>query len=284
MVLLSRRNISTEHTTASVPSSAPPPGFKLEDAKKPLPADHAKKSPEVPLAADTLPDSPLATQTIAGQEDKVLATTKEAQELTEETKKEEKKKTLWEKVKHELQHYWDGTKLLGAEIKISTRLALKMAAGYELSRREHRQVHFHWIIREYFLLTTLQLKRTIQDLGRLVPFSVFIIVPAGELFLPIVLKFFPNMLPSTYEDAGIKEKRTTKLRTTRKEVSDFLKTTLHETGLPVNITTRQTEEFTTFFRKVVFHVAPHMSCLTFLDPPIRWETNARGDHQNLQDL
>ncbi|RPA88281.1 LETM1-domain-containing protein [Ascobolus immersus RN42] len=233
MVLLSRRNISTEHNTTSAPPNAPPPGFKIEDAKKPLPADHAKTSPEVPSSADTLPATPLATTTIVGQEDKVLATTKEATELAEKKKEAERKKTLWEKVKHELQHYWDGTKLLGAEIKISTRLALKMAAGYELSRREHRQ-----------------LKRTLQDLGRLVPFSVFIIVPAGELFLPIVLKFFPNMLPSTYEDAGVKEKRTTKLRTTRKEVSDFLKTTLHETGLPVNINTRQTEEFSTFFRKI----------------------------------
>lgn len=114
------------------------------------------------------------------------------------------------------------------------------------------------------------MKRTIQDLGRLVPFSVFIIVPAGELFLPIALKFFPNMLPSTYEGASDKEKKTTKLRTTRKEVSDFLKTTLHETGLPVNISTRQTEAFSVFFRKVMFPVKPHiMSCLTILDPPIR---------------
>jgi LETM1 and EF-hand domain-containing protein 1 len=51
-----------------------------------------------------------------------------------------KKLTVWEKVKHEAQHYWDGTKLLGKEIKISFNLALKMAAGHELSRRENRQV------------------------------------------------------------------------------------------------------------------------------------------------
>ena len=58
----------------------------------------------------------------------------------ETAKKEEKKLTLAQKVKREVMHYWDGTKLLATEIKISTRLALKMAAGYELSRREHRQV------------------------------------------------------------------------------------------------------------------------------------------------
>lgn len=54
--------------------------------------------------------------------------------------KEVKKLTMGQKVKKELQHYWDGTKLLATEVKISTRLAVKMAAGYELSRREHRQV------------------------------------------------------------------------------------------------------------------------------------------------
>ena len=44
------------------------------------------------------------------------------------------------------------------------------------------------------------MKRTTQDLLRLVPFSVFIIVPFMELLLPVALKLFPNMLPSTFED------------------------------------------------------------------------------------
>jgi len=57
-----------------------------------------------------------------------------------EKKAEEKKLTVWQKIKHGVQHFWDGTKLLGVEIKISYKLALKMAAGYELSRRERRQV------------------------------------------------------------------------------------------------------------------------------------------------
>ena len=55
-------------------------------------------------------------------------------------KKEAEKLSLWGKVKKEAAHYWDGTKLLAAEVKISTRLALKMAGGYELTRRENRQV------------------------------------------------------------------------------------------------------------------------------------------------
>jgi LETM1 and EF-hand domain-containing protein 1 len=55
-------------------------------------------------------------------------------------KKEEKKMTIGQKIKHEIQHYWDGTKLLATEVRISVKLAMKMAAGYELSRRENRQV------------------------------------------------------------------------------------------------------------------------------------------------
>lgn len=65
-----------------------------------------------------------------------------AEKRAVEEKKESKKLTLGQKIKKEVQHYWDGTKLLATEVKISTKLALKMAAGYELSRREHRQVRF----------------------------------------------------------------------------------------------------------------------------------------------
>ena len=42
--------------------------------------------------------------------------------------------------------------------------------------------------------------RTAKDLFRLIPFSIFIIVPFMELLLPIALKLFPEMLPSTYTD------------------------------------------------------------------------------------
>ena len=47
---------------------------------------------------------------------------------------------IWKKVKAELQHLRDGTLLLGAEVKISTKLVIKKSAGYELTRRENRQV------------------------------------------------------------------------------------------------------------------------------------------------
>jgi LETM1 and EF-hand domain-containing protein 1 len=162
-----------------------------------------------------------------------LAPAKDVAAEKVEAKKEEKKLTIGQKIKKEVQHYWDGTKLLAAEVKISSRLALKMAAGYELTRRENRQ-----------------LQRTVQDLGRLVPFSVFIIVPFAELLLPVALKLFPNMLPSTYEGQKSRDQKALTLRATRSEVSDFLRQTLKETGLPLTQATAQKEEFTIFFRKL----------------------------------
>jgi LETM1 and EF-hand domain-containing protein 1 len=108
----------------------------------------------------------------------------------------------WKKIRHEAAHYWNGTKLLVSEVKISSRLQWKILQGETLTRRERRQVIFLLnVITSAFLLNChLQLKRTTQDLLRLVPFAVFIIVPFMELLLPVALKLFPNMLPSTFED------------------------------------------------------------------------------------
>lgn len=82
-----------------------------------------------------------------------------------------------------MQHYWLGCKLLWADMRISSRLLLKLAGGKSLSRRERQQ-----------------LTRTTTDIFRLVPFAVFIIVPFMEFLLPVFLKLFPNMLPSTFQD------------------------------------------------------------------------------------
>lgn len=96
----------------------------------------------------------------------------------------------------------------------------------------------------------LQLQRTVRDLARLVPFSVFIIIPFAELLLPIALKLFPNLLPSTYEAQKSKDAKAATLRGTRNEVSTFLRDTLKETGLPMSSVNAKKEEFAEFFRKV----------------------------------
>ena len=80
-------------------------------------------------------------------------------------KKEEKKMTLGQKIKHEAQHYWDGTKLLATEVRISVKLAMKMAAGYELSRRENRQVCFTVLVIRNVVLTNLSVTTYGQGSG-----------------------------------------------------------------------------------------------------------------------
>lgn len=94
------------------------------------------------------------------------------------------------------------------------------------------------------------MQRTVKDLARLVPFSVFVIVPFAELLLPVALKLFPNMLPSTYEGQKSREQKAMNLRSTRKEVSAFLRNTLRESGLPVSVASARKEEFADFFRKI----------------------------------
>ncbi|KAI1421872.1 mitochondrial distribution and morphology protein 38 [Xylaria sp. FL1777] len=246
-LLIPLRTIATEQHSVGG-HGGPPPGFNAEEAKKPLP----KQASPATTTKDTRAQTPAAAGTAAvttaqpvevslsepSAEPKSLtdlATRKDqdVEKREDKEEKQEKKLTIGQRIKHEIQHYWDGTKLLATEIKISSRLALKMAAGYELTRRENRQ-----------------LRRTVQDLGRLVPFSVFIIVPFAEALLPVALKLFPNLLPSTYEGQQSKDKKAATLRATRKEVSSFLRETMKETGLPLSPATTQKEEFAIFFRKL----------------------------------
>ncbi|KAL5360026.1 LETM1-like protein-domain-containing protein [Aspergillus floccosus] len=229
-----QRGYATEQSTShSNSSDLPPPGFNTEQAKKPIPSN-TEQATGRNQQLDRRPDQSLASKAdVKSTSDVAVSKASEENKKATEEKKEQKKLTIGQKIKKEAQHYWDGTKLLATEVRISSRLALKMAAGYELSRREHRQ-----------------LQRTVKDLGRLVPFSMFIIIPFAELLLPVALKLFPNLLPSTYEGQNAREKKALNLSSTRKEVSTFLKNTLRESGLPVTAATVKNEEFAEFFKKI----------------------------------
>jgi hypothetical protein len=121
-------------------------------------------------------------------------------------------KETWQWIKEGAQHYWVGSKLLWSEFKITWRIIGRVVEGHDMTRRERRQ-----------------LIRTTGDMFRLVPFAIFVIVPFMEFLLPLALKVFPNMLPSTFEVSSffqgfsafpaffvlgfLKERRTTKERT-----------------------------------------------------------------------
>merc|ERR1719270_104722 len=131
----------------------------------------------------------------------------------EKKKKEEVavKKSLGERVMAELKHYYSGFKLLFLDVKISSKIIWKTVHGKTLSRRENRQ-----------------LVRTVSDLFRLVPFSVFIIVPFMELLLPVALKLFPGMLPSTFASEDERENKMRRQLKAKLEYAKFLQKTLDE--------------------------------------------------------
>lgn len=87
-------------------------------------------------------------------------------------------------------HYYNGFKLFFTDVRVSSGLLKIVANGEVLSRRQRRQ-----------------LIRTTGDVFRLVPFLVFIIVPFMEFLLPVALKLFPNMLPSTFEHSDQREEK-----------------------------------------------------------------------------
>lgn len=110
-----------------------------------------------------------------------------------------------------LHHYWLGSKLLWADVRISSRLLLKLVGGKSLSRRERQQ-----------------LKRTTADIFRLVPFAFFVVVPFMEFLLPVFLKLFPGMLPSTFQDK-MKEQEALKRKLNAKiEYAKFIQETVKE--------------------------------------------------------
>jgi LETM1 and EF-hand domain-containing protein 1 len=71
-----------------------------------------------------------------------------------------------------------------ADVRTARNLLARTLSGSTLTRRERKQ-----------------LLRTVSDLFRLVPFSMFILIPFMEFVLPFALRLFPNMLPSTFQDS-----------------------------------------------------------------------------------
>ncbi|XP_023604716.1 mitochondrial proton/calcium exchanger protein, partial [Myotis lucifugus] len=144
------------------------------------------------------------------------------------------KKSLGQRVLDELKHYYHGFRLLWIDTKIAARMLWRILNGHSLTRRERRQ----------FL-------RICADLFRLVPFLVFIVVPFMEFLLPVVVKLFPNMLPSTFETQSIKEERLKKELRVKLELAKFLQDTIEEMALKNKAATGSaTKDFSLFFQKI----------------------------------
>ncbi|XP_058650945.1 mitochondrial proton/calcium exchanger protein isoform X8 [Onychostoma macrolepis] len=144
------------------------------------------------------------------------------------------RRTVRQFVIDEVKHYYHGFRLLWMDTTIAVRMLWRVLNGHILSRRERRQ----------FL-------RTCADVFRLLPFLVFIIVPFMEFLLPVALKLFPNMLPSTFETQSKKEERLKKELRVKLEMAKFLQDTIEEIALRNKAAKGNvTEEFSTFFQKI----------------------------------
>ena len=144
------------------------------------------------------------------------------------------KPPLWKRFIDELVHYYHGFRLLSIEVRISFSLLFKVLQGDTLTRRERKQ-----------------LVRTTADLFRLVPFVIIVLTPFLELALPVLIKLFPNMLPSTFQTTNEKE---AKLRTNLKvklEMAKFLQQTLDEMSVKGKGHKSNTaRDFADFFMKI----------------------------------
>uniref|UniRef100_A0A8C6LXR1 Mitochondrial proton/calcium exchanger protein n=1 Tax=Nothobranchius furzeri TaxID=105023 RepID=A0A8C6LXR1_NOTFU len=144
------------------------------------------------------------------------------------------RRTIRQRVVDEIKHYYHGFRLLWIDTTIAGRMLWRILNGHPLSRRERRQ----------FL-------RTCADVFRLLPFLVFIIVPFMEFLLPVALKLFPNMLPSTFETQSKKEERLKKELRVKLEMAKFLQDTIEEIALRNKAAKGNvTEEFSTFFQMI----------------------------------
>ncbi|XP_040011311.1 LETM1 domain-containing protein LETM2, mitochondrial [Xiphias gladius] len=146
------------------------------------------------------------------------------------------KKSLYQRIVDELKHYYNGFRLLGIDINIAGRMVWRLLHGQVLTRRERRR-----------------LMRTCADLFRLVPFIVFIIVPFMEFLLPVFLKLFPEMLPSTFETESKKEEKQKKGLAAKLELAKFLQETIAEMARRNKAkaqTEDETQRFSTYVQKV----------------------------------
>lgn len=106
---------------------------------------------------------------------------------------------------------WAGAKLLAADVSGSSKILKKITHGKQITRRE----------RNFIVQTGV-------DLARLVPFSLFLIIPAAEFALPFALRLFPNMLPSQFQDQMKNEENLKRRLKGRLELAKYLSDVVEE--------------------------------------------------------
>lgn len=94
---------------------------------------------------------------------------------------------------------------------MSSGILRRIVNGKQISRRE----------RNFIVQTGV-------DLARLVPFSLFLIIPLAEFALPFALRLFPHMLPSQFQDDMKKTEDMKKQLKGRLEIAKYLRDVVEE--------------------------------------------------------
>lgn len=114
-------------------------------------------------------------------------------------------------VSHFIQWVMTGFRLFGADVRASYYLTKRVVRGYPLTLRE-RQL----------------LVRTTSDCLKLIPFSLFIIIPFAEVLLPFFLRLFPNMLPSTFFQRSYDNATLARRLKAKEELAEFFQQVVHQ--------------------------------------------------------
>ena len=118
---------------------------------------------------------------------------------------------IGESVRHGIKWVKNGFRLFYRNVAVSRSLVWKAAIGHQLTLRENKL-----------------LVRTTADVFKLVPFSLFIIIPFAELALPIFLRVFPNMLPSTFIEKTCDNAATARRIRAKRELAEFFSEVIEE--------------------------------------------------------
>lgn len=119
---------------------------------------------------------------------------------------------------------WDGMKLLAADVRGSAKILVKISRGKQITRRERN-----------FIV------QTGADLGRLIPFSLFLIIPLAEFALPFALRLFPNMLPSQFQSQMQKEEGLKRQLKANIELAKYLRDVVEEKAKSIKSSNKDVE-------------------------------------------
>ncbi|KAK1938423.1 putative LETM1-like protein [Babesia divergens] len=121
-------------------------------------------------------------------------------------------KSIIDGVKHTVHWCKTGFRLYFANVKVSYYILLKRLKGHPMRYNERKL-----------------LMKTLNDALKMVPFSFFIIVPFAEFLLPVAIRLFPQMLPSTFRtDNSKSDDYLQKKLLAKKELAQFFQELVQE--------------------------------------------------------